>query len=226
MKGVMVKNWIMSWIELRNVFLFGLAVQLICYLGLASGNNIYLSMMSPLMIVMYAISLMEVSGKNKSFEAFSDALPGGRKGMVFGTYLYILAFITAMIVIVILGNGLLATLFPGAIGMLRFIWMPVLIVLVPLLVLSAIYPVYFRFGYRIAKAIMLVVFVACLIYGRIISDVVAVSESTEWGSSLKSIWGLDLNVLMPWIPIILTSVIGLYFLSMLLSVRLYKSVER
>lgn len=226
MKGVMVKNWIMSWMELRNVFLFGLAVQIICYLGLASGDNIYLSMTAPLMIVMYAVSLMEASGKNKSFEAFSDALPGGRKGTVFGTYLYIMVFIAAMVVIVVIGNTLIAVLFPEAIVMLRFIWMPVLIVLVPLLVLSAIYPVYFRFGYRITKAIMLIAFAACLIYGRIISDVVAVSEGAEWGSSLQSTWGLDLNALMPWIPLILTAAIGLYFFSMLLSARLYKSVER
>ena len=87
-------------------------------------------------------------------------------------------------------------------------------------------PVLFKFGYKVFRVIFLVFLgffggIGGFFLGFLVDD-----EHSLASSALSQIWSFDIFSVLPWILAAAAAVLALYFLSMLLSVRLYKSVER
>ena len=103
---------------------------------------------------------------------------------------------------------------------------PIMTFFVPTLIFTLTLPILFKFGYKVFRVIFLVLLgffggVGGFFLGFLVDD-----EYSLASSALAQIWSVDFFSVLPWILAAAAAVLVLYFLSMLLSARLYKTVEQ
>lgn len=219
MKGMFVKNWIVTWQGIRRIFVFFTVAQL--FMMLPFVDSVISNFMSSLMPLAWVASLLEYKEKSRC-RLYDDMMPGGRKADVFGMYFFVFSYLAAMVILNLMLYIPLAIFCPDIISASRLAWMPALAALIPLLVFAVTFPVFYKFGHSIYRALTSVImFIILAIFGV----GAFASEQTSWESGVVLL-GVELNGLTLIVPLLLIGAVVIYFISMLLSVRLYKSVEQ
>lgn len=223
MKGIFLKNWIVMWGGLRfNLVLMTIVGLIFAVVG---QMNTFGSIFSGIFLCSMVMGMMEYNERSK-WELYSDALPVGRKGTVKGFYLFSISYFAAFNVLAVLACVLFTAFMPMYFDPAALILTPIMTIFVPTLIFALTLPVLFKFGYKVFRVIFLVLLgffggIGGFFLGFLVDD-----EHSLASSVLSQIWSVDIFSLLPWIIAAAAAVLALYFLSMLLSVRLYKSVER
>ena len=223
MKGIFLKNWIVLWGGLRfNLVLVTITGLIFAVVG---QMNTFGSIFSGIFLCSMVMGMMEYNERSK-WEFYSDTLPVGRKGTVKGFYLFSISYFAAFSVLAVLACALFTAFMPMYFDPAALILTPIMTIFVPTLIFALTLPVLFKFGYKVFRVIFLVFLgffggIGGFFLGFLVDD-----EHSLASSALSQIWSFDIFSVLPWILAAAAAVLALYFLSMLLSVRLYKSVER
>lgn len=223
MKGIFLKNWIVLWGGLRfNLVLVTITGLMFAVVG---QMNTFGSIFSGIFLCSMVMGMMEYNERSK-WELYSDALPVGRTGAVQGFYLFSISYFAAFSVLAVLACALFTAFMPMYFDPAALILTPIMAIFVPTLIFALTLPVLFKFGYKVFRVIFLVFLgffggIGGFFLGFLVDD-----EHSLASSALSQIWSFDIFSVLPWILAAAAAVLALYFLSMLLSVRLYKSVER
>ncbi|MGN0441913.1 MAG: ABC-2 transporter permease [Acutalibacteraceae bacterium] len=223
MKGIFLKNWIVMWGGLRfNLVLMTIVGLIIAVVG---QMNTFGSIFSGFFLCSMVMCMMEYNERSK-WELYSDALPVGRKGTVKGFYLFSISYFAAFSVLAVLACVLFTAFMPMYFDPAALILTPIMTIFVPTLIFALTLPVLFKFGYKVFRVIFLVFLgffggIGGFFLGFLVDD-----EHSLASSVLSQIWSVDIFSLLPWILAVAAAVLALYFLSMLLSSKLYKTVEQ
>lgn len=223
MKGIFLKNWIVMWGGLRfNLVLMTIVGLMFAVIG---QMNTFGSIFSGVFLCSMVMGMMEYNERSKC-ELYSDALPVGRTGTVKGFYLFSISYFAAFSVLAVLACVLFTAFMPMYFDPAALILTPIMTIFVPTLIFALTLPILFKFGYKVFRVIFLVFLgffggIGGFFLGFLVDD-----EHSLASSVLSQIWSVDIFSLLPWIIAVAAAVLALYFLSMILSVRLYKSVER
>lgn len=223
MKGIFLKNWIVLWGGLRfNLVLFTIAGLIFAVVG---QMNTFGSIFSGIFLCSMVMGIMEYNERCK-WELYSDTLPVGRAGTVKGFYLFSISYFAAFSVIAVLACALFSAFMPMYFDAVALILTPIITFFVPTFVFAFTLPILFKLGYKVFRVIFIVFLglfggVGGFFLGFLVDD-----EHSLASSALAQIWSVDFFSVLPWILAAAAAVLGLYFISMFLSARLYKSVER
>ena len=223
MKGIFLKNWIVLWGGLRfNLVLFTIAGLIF---AVAGQMNTFGSIFSGIFLCSMVMGIMEYNERSK-WELYSDALPVGRTGTVKGFYLFSISYFAAFSVIAVLACALFSAFMPMYFDAVALILTPIITFFVPTFVFAFTLPILFTLGYKVFRVIFIVFLglfggVGGFFLGFLVDD-----EHSLASSALAQIWSVDFFSVLPWILADAAAVLVLYFLSMLLSARLYKTVEQ
>lgn len=224
MKGIFLKNWIVLFGGLKfNLVLMTGAGVMFAITGLM---NTFGSIFSGIFLCSMVMGVMEYNERSK-WELYSDTLPVGRKGTVRGFYLFAISYFAVFGVLAVAVCTLFTALMPMYFDPAALILTPIISVFAPALVFALALPVFFRFGYKVFRVIFLV-FLGAFggVGGFFLGYFVVDDENTLVSSVLYQIWSVDFFTVLPWILAAAAAVLALFFLSMLLSSKLYKTVER
>lgn len=223
MKGIFLKNWIVMWGGLRfNLVLMTIIGLIFAVIG---QMNMFGSFFSGVFLCSMVMGMMEYNERSK-WELYSDALPVERTGTVWGFYLFSISYFAAFSVLAVLACVLFTAFMPMYFDPAALILTPIMTIFVPTLIFALTLPVLFKFGYKVFRVIFLVLLgffggIGGFFLGFLVDD-----EHSLASSVLSQIWSVDIFSLLPWIIAVAAAVLALYFLSMLLSSKLYKTVER
>lgn len=223
MKGIFLKNWIVLWGGLRfNLVLITIAGLIFAVVG---QMNTFGSIFSGIFLCSMVMGIMEYNERSK-WELYSDVLPVGRTGTVKGFYLFSISYFAAFSVLAVLACALFSAFMPMYFDAATLMLTPIMTIFVPTLIFALTLPILFKFGYKVFRVIFLVLLgffggIGGFFLGFLVDD-----EYSLASSALAQIWSVDFFSVLPWILAAAAAVLVLYFLSMLLSARLYKSVER
>ena len=223
MKGIFLKNWIVLWGGLRfNLVLFTIAGLIF---AVAGQMNTFGSIFSGIFLCSMVMGIMEYNERSK-WELYSDALPVGRTGTVKGFYLFAISYFAAFSVLAVLACALFSAFMPMYFDAVALILTPIITFFVPTFVFAFTLPILFKLGYKVFRVIFIVFLglfggVGGFFLGFLVDD-----EHSLASSALAQIWSVDFFSVLPWILADAAAVLVLYFLSMLLSARLYKTVEQ
>ena len=223
MKGIFLKNWIVMW----GVLKFNLVLMTIVGLMFAvvGQMNTFGSIFSGIFLCSMVMGIMEYNERSK-WELYSDVLPVGRTGTVKGFYLFSISYFAAFSVLAVLACALFSAFMPMYFDAATLMLMPIMTIFVPTLIFALTLPILFKFGYKVFRVIFLVLLgffggIGGFFLGFLVDD-----EYSLASSALAQIWSVDFFSVLPWILAAAAAVLVLYFLSMLLSARLYKTVEQ
>ena len=223
MKGIFLKNWIVLWGGLRfNLVLVTITGLIFAVVG---QMNTFGSIFSGIFLCSMVMGIMEYNERSK-WELYSDALPVGRTGTVKGFYLFSISYFAAFSVLAVLACALFSAFMPMYFDAATLMLMPIMTIFVPTLIFALTLPILFKFGYKVFRVIFLVLLgffggIGGFFLGFLVDD-----EYSLASSALAQIWSVDFFSVLPWILAAAAAVLVLYFLSMLLSARLYKTVEQ
>lgn len=223
MKGIFLKNWIVLWGGLRfNLVLFTIAGLIF---AVAGQMNTFGSIFSGIFLCSMVMGIMEYNERSK-WELYSDVLPVGRTGTVKGFYLFSISYFAAFSVLAVLVCVLFTACMPMYSDPAALLLTPIMTFFVPTLIFTLTLPILFKFGYKVFRVIFLVLLgffggIGGFFLGFLVDD-----EYSLASSALAQIWSVDFFSVLPWILAAAAAVLVLYFLSMLLSARLYKTVEQ
>ena len=223
MKGIFLKNWIVMWGGLKfNLVLFTIAGLIF---AVAGQMNTFGSIFSGIFLCSMVMGIMEYNERSK-WELYSDALPVGRTGTVKGFYLFSISYFAAFSVLAVLVCVLFTACMPMYSAPAVIILTPIITFFVPTFVFAFTLPIFFKLGYKVFRVIFIVLLcffggVGGFFLGFLVDD-----EYSLASSALAQIWSVDFFSVLPWILADAAAVLVLYFLSMLLSARLYKTVEQ
>lgn len=223
MKGIFLKNWIVLWGGLRfNLVLFTIAGLIF---AVAGQMNTFGSIFSGIFLCSMVMGIMEYNERSK-WELYSDVLPVGRTGTVKGFYLFSISYFAAFSVLAVLACALFSAFMPMYFDAATLMLTPIMTIFVPTLIFALTLPILFKFGYKVFRVIFLVLLgffggIGGFFLGFLVDD-----EYSLASSALAQIWSVDFFSVLPWILAAAAAVLVLYFLSMLLSARLYKTVEQ
>lgn len=220
MKGAFVKNWIVIFSGTKlNFILFSLAALAFVFCG---SYSVLYYLSAALFSCCIVISILEYYERSK-WELYSDTLPTGRSGAVMGMYLFALSYFALMGLISLVPAAVCPLLTQNYYDAAGLIIAPATMLAMPTLFFSVLFPVYYRFGYKVFRVILFVFLALC---GGAIGGLIGYFEGDlEFDLSLSYFGGMIYSGL-PWIIAALAGCLAVYFLSMLLSARLYKNVER
>lgn len=223
MKGIFLKNWIVLWNGLRfNLVLFTIAGLIFAVFG---QMNTFGSIFSGIFLCSMVMGIMEYNERSK-WELYSDALPVGRTGTVKGFYLFSISYFAAFSVLAVLACALFSAFMPMYFDAAALILTPIMTFFVPTFVFAFTLPILFKLGYKVFRVIFIVFLglfggVGGFFLGFLVDD-----EHSLASSALAQIWSVDFYSVLPWILAAAAAVLGLFFISMLLSSKLYKTVEQ
>ena len=223
MKGIFLKNWIVLWGGLKfNLVLMTIVGMMFSVIGQI---NMFGSFFSGVLLCSMVMGIMEYNERSK-WELYSDALPVGRTGTVKGFYLFSISYFAAFSVLAVLACALFSAFMPMYFDAATLMLTPIMTIFVPTLIFALTLPILFKFGYKVFRVIFLVLLgffggVGGFFLGFLVDD-----EYSLASSALAQIWSVDFFSVLPWIIAAAAAVLVLYFLSMLLSARLYKTVEQ
>lgn len=225
MKGMFVRNWIVMWGGLTPYLIFFTVASFFNAL-VGQLNNSFLVIFPWLILCLMIALLLEYYNKC-NWELYGDTLPTGREGAVQGMYLFVLSYFVGFFALVILATVPLIVALPEWFSISELITTSLAVLSVPTLVFALSFPVYYAFGYMVFKVVnSIVIFLVILLgagtglFGLFVSGGVDFNEAAAY-------FGIDLTFVLPCVLAIATvAVLIIYFLSMLLSSKLYKSVER
>ena len=223
MKGIFLKNWIVMWGGLKfNLVLFTIAGLIF---AVAGQMNTFGSIFSGIFLCSMVMGIMEYNERSK-WELYSDALPVGRTGTVKGFYLFSISYFAAFSVLAVLACALFSAFMPMYFDAATLMLTPIMTIFVPTFIFALTLPILFKFGYKVFRVIFLVLLgffggIGGFFLGFLVDD-----EYSLASSALAQIWSVDFFSVLPWILAAAAAVLVLYFLSMLLSARLYKTVEQ
>lgn len=223
MKGIFLKNWIVLWGGLRfNLVIFTIAGLIF---AVAGQMNTFGSIFSGIFLCSMVMGMMEYNERCK-WELYSDALPVGRTGTVRGFYLFSISYFAAFSVLAVLACALFSACMPMYFDAAALILTPIITFFVPTLIFAFTLPIFFRLGYKVFRVIFLVFLglfggIGGFFLGFLVDD-----EHSLAASALSQIWSVDIFSVLPWILAVAAAVLGLYFISMFLSAKLYKTVEQ
>lgn len=224
MKGIFLKNWIVLWNGLRfNLVLFTIAGLIFAVFG---QMNTFGSIFSGVFLCSMVMGIMEYNERCK-WELYSDTLPVGRAGTVRGFYLFAISYFAAFSVLAVLACALFTACMPMYSAPAVIILTPIITFFVPAFVFAFTLPIFFKLGYKVFRVIF-IVFLGLFggVGGFFLGYFVVDDEHTLVSSALSQIRNIDFFSVLPWILAAAAAVLVLYFLSMLLSARLYKTVEQ
>ncbi|MCQ4023030.1 MULTISPECIES: ABC-2 transporter permease [unclassified Ruminococcus] len=224
MKGIFLKNWVVLLSGLRfNLVVFTAGGLLIAVAGQA---DLYGVLICPVFLCSMVIGMLEYNERSK-WELYSDTLPVGRKGTVQGLYLFSLSYFAAFCVLAVLLCAPLRIFMPELVNTARFVFLLIITLSAPMLIFSLTLPVFFKFGYKVFRVVQIVIiFVLAGVGGGFIG--VFMSEQDEYTVAtdvLSRLINIDFYADLPWLIAVVVGVIAVYFVSMLLSSKLYKTVE-
>lgn len=223
MKGIFLKNWIVLWGGLRfNLVLMTIVGLMFAVIG---QMNTFGSIFSGVFLSSMVMGMMEYNERSK-WELYSDALPVGRIGTVKGFYLFSISYFAAFSVLAVLACALFTAFMPMYFDPAALILTPIMTIFVPTLIFALTLPVLFKFGYKVFRVIFLVLLGFFGGIGGFFLGFLVDEEYSLASSVLSQIWSVDIFSLLPWILAAAAAVLALYFLSMLLSSKLYKTVEQ
>lgn len=216
MKGSFIKNCIVAFSGLKcNFILFAASILLFTFVGY---ERAYYWFASSMFIIPSIISVLEYNDRSR-WELYSDTLPIGRGGSVGGFYLFILAYVAGLVVLSGIISVPLMFALPEMVTPKGLLMASIITPIVPLFFYGLCLPVFYRFGYKVFRTIMLI----CIgIVGGVWGFFIGFTEDevlTE--PNLNNMLVSNL----PWLAAVLAAMVALYFLSMLLSKRIYKKVE-
>lgn len=223
MKGIFLKNWIVMWGGLKfNLVLMTIVGLMFAVVG---QMNTFGSIFSGIFLCSMVMGIMEYNERSK-WELYSDVLPVGRTGTVKGFYLFSISYFAAFSVLAVLACALFSAFMPMYFDAATLMLMPIMTIFVPTLIFALTLPILFKFGYKVFRVIFLVLLgffggIGGFFLGFLVDD-----EYSLASSALAQIWSVDFFSVLPWILAAAAAVLVLYFLSMLLSARLYKTVEQ
>lgn len=223
MKGIFLKNWIVLWGGLKfNLVLMTIVGMMFSVIGQI---NMFGSFFSGVLLCSMVMGIMEYNERSK-WELYSDALPVGRTGTVKGFYLFSISYFAAFSVLAVLACALFTACMPMYSAPAVIILTPIITFFVPTFVFAFTLPIFFKLGYKVFRVIFIVLLcffggVGGFFLGFLVDD-----EYSLASSALAQIWSVDFFSVLPWILAAAAAVLVLYFLSMLLSARLYKTVEQ
>lgn len=218
MKGIFLKNWIVLLGGLKfNLILLTVAGLI---MAIAGGMNVFGVVFASMFLCSIVMSLLEYNERSK-WELYSDVLPIGRKGTVQGMYLFSLSYFAAFAVLALIVTTPFAVLMPEEFDLVGFMLTPIISLVVPMMVCALSFPFLFKFGYKVFRVIFVVVLGALGGAGGFFFGYFMVyDESKE-----LAVVGMNLLTVVPWAIAALGGALILYFLSMLLSSKLYRTVE-
>lgn len=223
MKGIFLKNWIVMWGGLRfNLVIFTITGLMFAVIG---QMNTFGSIFSGVFLCSMVMGMMEYNERSK-WELYSDALPVGRTGTVKGFYLFSISYFAAFSVLAVLACVLFTAFMPMYFDPAALILTPIMTIFVPTLIFALTLPVLFKFGYKVFRVIFLVLLCFFGGVGGFFLGFLGDEEYSLASSVLSQIWSVDIFSLLPWILAAAAAVLALYFLSMLLSSKLYKTAEQ
>lgn len=221
MKGAFVKNWILLFSGMKFSLISFTVVQiLIMFFGISIDLLIV-----PALVCSIILSLLEYSDKCK-WQRYGDALPGGRENTVRGMYVFILAFTLAYAVLNTALYALILILFPQITSVSHLFAMPIAIIAVVFLTFGLTLPIMYKFGYIVFKTVYLMALGFSMgMVGGLMGVMAAKTEEVDFVLSIIATGNSIYEELIKVSPIILIGVLVLFDLSMLLSSKLYKSVD-
>lgn len=223
MKGIFLKNWIVMWGGLKfNLVLMTIVGLMFSVIGQI---KMFGSFFSGVLLCSMVMGIMEYNERCK-WELYSDALPVGRTGTVRGFYLFAISYFAAFSVLAVLACALFSAFMPMYFDPAALILTPIISIFAPALVFALTLPVFFRFGYKVFRVIFLIFLGALGGVGGFFLGFLVDDEYSLASSALAQIWSVDIFSLLPWFIAAAAAVLVLYFLSMLLSSKLYKTVEQ
>lgn len=226
MKGMFVKNWIIILCGLKPYFIFFTVVALFNIL-VGQFNNNFFFFLPPLALLCSVIILLPEYNNKCNWELYGDTLPTGREGAVHGMYLFVLSYFVGFFVLVILTNVPLIVFLPEWFSISGLITTSLAILAVSTLIFALTFPILFAFGYTIFKVVHLIAVLLVILLGAGVGLFCLFASRGGSFGEVAAYFGIDLTFVMPCVlAIVAASVLVIYFLSMLLSARLYKSVER
>lgn len=224
MKGQFVKNWVIAWSGIRfSVFVFTIAQLLLL---IPYNESVTSTMTCTMLSCGWMASLIEYKNKNGG-KAYDYSLLGGKKAEVYGMYMFILSYVAAIMAITAIVYFPLSYFCPDMVSVTRLVWAPVITAFGPLFIFGLCVPLYYRFGLHVFNFFTVVAMILYyIIFG---SSVVFSGDGASWFNWFTwqnpIVCGVDLSSIISFAPALLVAVLIFYFVSMLLSVKLYKSVE-
>ncbi len=210
MKGIIIKNWLVILRQLKiNAIVFILAAALILINTLNNDNaslslTLVMVISSSYMNLSLVIALAEYSNRNK-WESYSSALPSGRRGSVWGMYMFALSyFVIASAIELIIFSIISLSLYsyiPDAGTMASY---ALALLSIPMIHSSLTLPFLYKLGFTAYRAVTMISVVLIII--PLIFELKAPPETALFF-------------------ILFTAAVLLFLSSMLLSERLYKTVE-
>lgn len=221
MKGSFIKNCVVAFSGMKCSFiLFTISGLIFTFVGY---ERVYFWLGSSMFTVSLIISVLEYNDRSR-WELYRDTLPVGRKGSVGGLYLFILAYVAGFAVLSSLVGVPAVIVCPEVFEPIGILIAPLVIPIVPLLIFGVLLPVFYRFGYKVFKVAMLICVGAI---GGVWGLFIGLAEDEENVVETLNVVNMKDMLIsnMTWIVVALTAMLALYFLSMLLSKRIYKNVE-
>lgn len=220
MKGMFVKNWVVLWGGLKfNFFLMTAFALIFAISGLVTVISSYFSAM---FLGSMLLALFEYNERSK-WEPYGDTLPVGRKGTVQGMYLFALSYFVGFSVLSAIVSVLIAMLLPELFNIMAALLIPLVVIFIETLHFGLTLPVFYKFGYKVFRTVFLIVLGA---FGGAAGFLLSTLIDEEHVIAAGSVpFGFDLTALLPWALVLTVAALIVYFLSMLLSTKLYKTVE-
>lgn len=226
MRGQFVKNWIIAWSGTRLAFFAFTIAQIFLLIAMLLTPHNDQSASSTIVFTMLSCGFLAsfIEYKNKSGgKAYDYALPGGDKAEVYGMYLFVLSYIAAIMAIAAVVYAPLLYFCPEQVSVTKFVWTPVITAFGPLFILGLTMPLYYKFGRSVFSFFTAAAMIAYfIIFG---GSVVFSGDGTMSWQSGVIIYGVNLSDAVYLAPALLLAVFGMYFVSMLVSAGVYKSVE-
>lgn len=221
MKGIIVNNILnVLYSSLRwAVILFFLA-EILSFIP-SNDCSLFSLMIFTIVPILIFYSILDMQDKNCS-EQYMISMPGGKSAMVKGMYVSALLYMALILVIEALLIYIPCYFFaPEYVNLSQLLWLPTILTTLPLLALAVLFPIYYKFEMKVLRAAVSVF--AVLLFGSFFVSMFSDGGHKVYWNSDSAIFGLKFGA--EWVVpvLILVGVLALYFVSMALSIKLYKS---
>lgn len=217
MKGIFLKNWIVLLGGLRFNFIIMTVAGLVMSVCGVMGLNLFAIAFQAVFLCSMVMSLLEYNERSK-WEIYCDALPVGRNGRVTGMYMFALSYFAAYAVLAMIVAAPFVFIFPQEVSPLYLLLLPSFTLILPTLMYSVLFPFLYKFSYKVFR-VVLIVFLGAL--GGLGGFSIAMYEDY----TPLPVSNFDFTTLLLWVLAAIAGSLILYFVSMLLSSQLYKTVE-
>ena len=221
MKGLITKDLL----GLRQVALtMGLLMVFYIFLGFMnmkdSGGMMYFSIMALVINIMVPLSCAGYD-EQCGWDSFGAALPVSKKQIVACRYIVNLLVIGFTTFVILVGNILFAAFGGTPSGLAEYLFT----IVISLIYIAVMTPTIYKFGVQKSRFIVIAVMIVPAMLTAALGMWMATSRSEDSFPLMDAIDGLSSIPLIPATIVLTVASVGIYALSMLLSMKIYKNKE-